>query len=156
VRVGITLALALAVALVAAVPASAQDRDCSDFDNQADAQQFFENSGPGDPHGLDGDGDGIACQTLPCPCSGDSDGDGTEDESEGTPRRNFQTIRAQVIRVIDGDTIVVRPLERTKRPRYRVRLIGIDSPEFRPKECGSGLAAENARRLASARPAGAA
>jgi Staphylococcal nuclease homologue len=39
-------------------------------------------------------------------------------------------------------------LEPTRWPRYTVRLIGIDSPEFRPKECGSSLATENARRLA--------
>jgi micrococcal nuclease len=50
--------------------------------------------------------------------------------------------------VIDGDTIAVRPLEKTKRSRYRVRLLGIDSPEFRPKECGAQLATDNARRLA--------
>lgn len=50
--------------------------------------------------------------------------------------------------MIDGDTIVIRPLEATKRPRYTVRLIGIDSPELRPKECGANLATENARRLA--------
>lgn len=64
------------------------------------------------------------------------------------PRRNFQTIRSKVIRVIDGDTIVTRPLEGTKRSQYTVRLIGIDSPEFRPKECGAQLATDNARRLA--------
>jgi endonuclease YncB( thermonuclease family) len=53
-----------------------------------------------------------------------------------------------IVRVIDGDTIVVRPLEATRRPRYTVRLLGIDSPEKSPKECGSNLATENARRLA--------
>jgi endonuclease YncB( thermonuclease family) len=53
-----------------------------------------------------------------------------------------------IVRVIDGDTIVVRPLEATRRPRYTVRLLGIDSPEKSPKECGSNLATENAPRLA--------
>jgi micrococcal nuclease len=50
--------------------------------------------------------------------------------------------------VIDGDTLVVRPLEETARPRYTVRLLGIDSPEKRPEECGANLATDNLRRLA--------
>jgi hypothetical protein len=41
------------------------DRDCSDFSTQAQAQAFFQQQGPGDPHNLDGDGDGIACEELP-------------------------------------------------------------------------------------------
>lgn len=43
------------------------DRDCGDFDTQAEAQAFFEAAGgPGsDPHRLDGDRDGIACASLP-------------------------------------------------------------------------------------------
>jgi endonuclease YncB( thermonuclease family) len=43
---------------------SAGDRDCSDFDTQRNAQQFFEGNQPGDPHGLDGGGDGEACESL--------------------------------------------------------------------------------------------
>jgi len=43
----------------------ANDRDCSDFDTQPEAQQFFERHQPGDPHNLDGDGDGQACESLP-------------------------------------------------------------------------------------------
>ena len=46
-------------------PTSAVDRDCGDFSNWEEAQAFFENAGPGDPHRLDGDGDGIACESLP-------------------------------------------------------------------------------------------
>lgn len=46
------------------------DRDCTDFATQEEAQSFFESSGPGDPHRLDGDGDGIACETLPRSGSG--------------------------------------------------------------------------------------
>jgi endonuclease YncB( thermonuclease family) len=43
------------------------DRDCSDFDTQAEAQAFFEaQGGPArDPHRLDSDGDGRACESLP-------------------------------------------------------------------------------------------
>jgi micrococcal nuclease len=42
--------------------------------------------------------------------------------------------------VIDGDTIRICPLEPTRRSRYTVRLIGIDTPETKkpgtPIECG--------------------
>lgn len=41
------------------------DMDCDDFDTQPEAQRFFENNQPGDPHNLDGNGDGVACETLP-------------------------------------------------------------------------------------------
>lgn len=45
----------------------AEDRDCSDFSTQKEAQAFFEaNGGPArDPHKLDQDKDGVACETLP-------------------------------------------------------------------------------------------
>lgn len=47
-------------------PAIAQrDMDCSDFRSQREAQAFYDDSGPGDPHGLDRDNDGEACETLP-------------------------------------------------------------------------------------------
>jgi endonuclease YncB( thermonuclease family) len=44
-----------------------QDKDCSDFATQAEAQAFFEaHGGPArDPHRLDSDGDGRACESLP-------------------------------------------------------------------------------------------
>jgi len=42
-----------------------RDRDCGDFDTQAEAQAFFERHQPGDPHRLDGNGDGEACESLP-------------------------------------------------------------------------------------------
>jgi hypothetical protein len=59
-----------ALMLVAPAPAAAQDRDCGDFDSQAEAQDFYENAGPGDPHGRDADDDGRACDSNPCPCRG--------------------------------------------------------------------------------------
>ena len=40
------------------------DRDCGDFSTWLEAQNFYERSGPGDPHYLDRDGDGIACEVL--------------------------------------------------------------------------------------------
>ena len=49
----------------ASAPSVAQaDRDCGDFNSWREAQDFYEQSGPGDPHGLDRDNDGIACETL--------------------------------------------------------------------------------------------
>jgi len=44
-----------------------EDKDCSDFATQEEAQAFFTSQGgPGsDPHRLDGDNDGIACESLP-------------------------------------------------------------------------------------------
>ena len=67
-------------------------------------------------------------------------------ESQGDPARP-----ARVLRVVDGDTIVVRLDGR----RERVRYIGIDTPESvapdRPIECyGHAAAAEN-RRLVGGR-----
>ncbi len=38
------------------------DLDCVNFGSQSAAQAFYEASGPGDPHRLDGDHDGIACE----------------------------------------------------------------------------------------------
>lgn len=47
------------------MPTLAQrDMDCSDFRSWREAQDFFNRSGPGDPHGLDRDRDGIACESL--------------------------------------------------------------------------------------------
>lgn len=58
-------------------PPPGQDKDCSDFDNQAAAQKFFLDHDPDhDPYGLDSDYDGIACESLPCPCSTGGGGGG--------------------------------------------------------------------------------
>ena len=45
--------------------AQSGDRNCSDFATQAEAQRFYEQNGPGDPHRLDRDDDGVACESLP-------------------------------------------------------------------------------------------
>lgn len=47
------------------VDTSGPDRDCKDFQTQAEAQRFFEAAGPGDPHRLDRDRDGRVCERLP-------------------------------------------------------------------------------------------
>lgn len=60
-------ALAALVALVVAVPpASAGDKDCSDFSTWREAQRFYKRHGgpQRDPHRLDADRDGIACESL--------------------------------------------------------------------------------------------
>ena len=44
---------------------SIEDRDCSHFETQPQAQRFFEEHQPGDTHGLDGNNDGEACESLP-------------------------------------------------------------------------------------------
>lgn len=41
------------------------DRDCGDFDNWADANEFYDAAKPGDPHRLDQDKDGVPCESLP-------------------------------------------------------------------------------------------
>lgn len=48
-------------------PIDGDDRDCSDFPDQAHAQRFYESAGgpSRDPHRLDRDGDGLACEGLP-------------------------------------------------------------------------------------------
>ena len=67
-----------------------------------------------------------------------------------------QTIRSQIIDVVDGDTIKVRPLEPARRSSYTVRLIGIDTPETRkpgtPVECGGKEATASAFDLGFSRP----
>lgn len=40
------------------------DQDCADFATWREAQEFFIQAGPGDPHRLDADNDGISCEAL--------------------------------------------------------------------------------------------
>jgi len=56
----------IAVLAFSAAPASAGDKDCSDFDTWQEAQKFYKRHGgpQRDPHRLDGDDDGIACEAL--------------------------------------------------------------------------------------------
>ena len=122
--------------------AHAADRDCSDFSSQRDAQNYFRSKGgPGsDPDRLDADGDGRACDSLPCPCGGTGGGP----RPKPKPRR--PDFPARIARVTDGDTIVVRS---SSGRRFRVRLIGIDTPEvFGGLECGGRQASASMKRLA--------
>ncbi len=84
-RLGTSLALALLGALclaaLAAPKAAALDYNCSDFANQAEAEEYLL---PGDPYNLDADNDGIACEDLPCPCSSTPGGGGGGEGGPGT------------------------------------------------------------------------
>jgi hypothetical protein len=84
----VTAVAALVGGLVLTLTAAAQpeDRDCSDFTTQAEAQVAFEAAGEGDPLGLDADGDGRACE----PREDVGVGEGGEDPDGGvTPATEF-------------------------------------------------------------------
>jgi micrococcal nuclease len=150
------LLAALVCGLIAALstPASAADRDCADFPNQAAAQAWLQ-AYAGDPDGLDGNSDGVACEARPCPCAGA----GTSPPPPVTPTApppppppptaKVLNVQARVTSVIDGDTLKVRFADGTKAT---VRLIGIDTPETKkpgtPVQCGGRDATARMKRLA--------
>ena len=113
--------------------------DCSDFATQADAQNFFLNHDPAnDPHRLDSDGDGIACESNPCPCS-------TQVAPTTQTPGIVQRTRARVIRVVDGDTLLVGMPSGARR---YVRILGIDTPEvFGTTECGGPQASQSMKQM---------
>lgn len=143
-----SLLFALALSLGLASPPAAEaaaDRDCGDFDNQRQAQRYYESRGgpQRDPDRLDADGDGRACESRPCPC-GTGGGDTSPRPKPKAPRR--PDFPGRIVRVTDGDTVVVR--NRSGR-RFKVRLIGIDTPEvFGGLECGGRQASRSMKRLA--------
>jgi len=154
------LVRALALAFVAlglgfAAPAAASavvDRDCGDFASQAAAQNFFLDAGAGDPHRLDADGDGVACESNPCPCIGRASTAPQQFANTGNTQPQDQTQTqgsavhretGNVVRVVDGDTLVVRLGDRAQAS---VRMLGIDTPER--GRCGAADATANLRRLA--------
>lgn len=133
------------VAPAAAQTAQAADRDCSDFSSQRAAQNYFlDRGGPrSDPDRLDADGDGSACESLPCPCGAGGDDPSPRPKPSPPKRPDFA---ARIVRVTDGDTVVVRS---GSGRRFRVRLIGIDTPEvFGGVECGGRQASRSMKRLA--------
>ena len=146
-RVALGGALAIAVILVfasagAGQASAAADVNCSDFSSQAAAQQYFDDHGPGDPAGLDGDGDGVACESNPCPCSQAGGGGGGQGGSGGNGGSSSaeSSGSAKVISVTDGDTVKVQQ----KGTEEDVRLIGIDTPEvYFGEECGGEAASES-------------
>ena len=131
----VLVGFAVPVVVAQAGPVAGAAATCSDYSNQADAQRA------GDTR--DADGDGVYCEALPCPCLRPGDGGSPE-----TPRKRAQTILARVTSVTDGDTINVRAY-RPRRRSYRVRLIGIDTPETQTRvECGGADASRSMRALA--------
>jgi micrococcal nuclease len=62
-----------------------------------------------------------------------------------------QRIQARITSVTDGDTIRVRAYGASRKSR-RVRLIGIDTPETSPKECGAEEATDAMLRLTFTAP----
>jgi hypothetical protein len=147
---GLVAALALAGVAAAPPPAEAAvDRDCATSTTSGRRRTTSSTRGGPrrDPDRLDADGNGVACESLPCPCSR-----ARPRPRPQPPRRRARTIRARVTSVVDGDTIRVRPLERPRRRRYTVRLIGIDTPEvFGGLECGGRRASARLKRLATVR-----
>lgn len=134
----------------------ASSATCSDYSNQADAQRNQDTR--------DADGDGIYCEALTCPCLKPGSGGGgggrspaprPAPTSKAKPKKRAQVISARITSVADGDSIKVRAFG-AKRRFYRVRLIGIDTPETkdpgRPVECGGRRADSNMRALSFTAP----
>ena len=147
------LAASVLLAALGLQPASASspgarasgDRDCSDFSSQRAAQHYFlDRGGPGsDPDRLDGDGDGRACDSLPCPCGAGGRSPSPRPKPSPPRRPDFP---GRIVRVTDGDTVVVRS---GSGRRFKIRLIGIDTPEvFGGLECGARAASASMKRLA--------
>jgi hypothetical protein len=97
----------------------------------------------------------ITHDSLPCPCSrGLRPTTGFAAQATSAQPRPDDP-RARHLSVIDDDTIRVRPLETTRRRRYTVRLIGIDTLEvYGGVECGGRTA--SATQAAGHRQKGAA
>lgn len=131
--------LALLGAAGIASPAAAADKDCSDFDTQKQAQDFYLANDPrNDPHRLDGsDNDGIVCESLPCPCS-----TSTTPTSGGSTSTVLRQA-GRLVKVVDGDTVDVRLANGVT---HRVRMIGINTPER--GRCGYLAATNRLKRMA--------
>jgi micrococcal nuclease len=84
----------------------------------------------------------LAACTGPSPSS-----DGKADAAAEAPAAPTDAFRAQVVRVVDGDTLIARRAGR----ELRVRLIGVDAPESvrpdAPVECFGKQAGQALARL---------
>ena len=107
-------AVVIAVAAGAMLPftgvAFAQDKDCSDFSSQAEAQAEFD-SDPSDPHGLDADNDDIACESLGGPAAAPAADDddaapaaNDDDDDEAEPGQ-VRTLPQGGVETGDGSTL---------------------------------------------------
>ncbi|MDP8908657.1 MAG: thermonuclease family protein [Chloroflexota bacterium] len=140
-----TLGAALAGLPASNAAAHSVDLDCSDFGFQAAAQDH-KDVHAGDPDQLDDDDDGRACEDeLPCPCD---DATVAPHALAPTPVRPLPATvparlptRAEVVRVIDGDTLTVRP---AVGETLTVRLVGVTAARRR---CGGPNAVARMKAL---------
>ena len=88
----------------------------------------------------DGDGDGVPDSADACPAVAGTEPNGCTKSEPPPPSEPEPT---KVVRVIDGDTLVVR----TAAGEVTVRLIGVDAPE--KGKCGAKQATKALRALAS-------
>jgi hypothetical protein len=106
-RAAVVVVFAAGATLPFAGVANAQDRDCSDFSNQAEAQAAL-NDDPSDPWRLDDDNDGIACEALggPSAAPAPADDDDDDEPAESAPRQVRQ-LPVGGVDTGDGSTIGV-------------------------------------------------
>ena len=127
----------LAMAGAVAAPVAAQDAGeptCAAFDAYEWAQSVYEED-PEAQEALDPDGDGIARPELPR--GGAAPALWTDEIPEDAEA-------AELVRVVDGDTIAVETREGRGKT---VRLIGLDTPK--PRTRGGGFSASGPRRPCS-------
>jgi hypothetical protein len=101
-------AVVIAVAAGAMLPftgvAFAQDKDCSDFSSQAEAQAEFD-SDSSDPHGLDADNDDIACESLGGPAAAPAADDDDDDDDDEAEPSQVRTLPQGGVETGDGSTL---------------------------------------------------
>jgi micrococcal nuclease len=123
-RIGALLIVVLLGAVLAAPGRAAQATTCAGYDSQIWAQSVFETD-PARYAALDPDGDGVACADLPPGAA----------PALWTTQTPVGSEPAELVRVIDGDTIVAM----VGGQEEHVRLILIDAPETHnpdnPPEC---------------------
>lgn len=131
-RIILALLVVLAAVLqfgIAATSANTQRASCNNFDTQAEAQAAFDSpDADAMALALDLDRDGIACPDLAL---------GKERSVPAVDALPDDLTRAEVVEIVDGDTLKVRIEEGDDEGQVQtVRLIGIDTPETRdPDEC---------------------
>jgi len=140
---GLAVTLLLALAPSASAQTVDAQRSCDQYLTQETAQWFFWSVGgpESDPYNFDPDRNGVACEHLPCPCRYV---DGLTPPAPALPIAPATTngskraaavtsVRAKVVRVVDGKTLRVRGSFETGD----VRLLGIATPHASKRHCGA-------------------
>jgi endonuclease YncB( thermonuclease family) len=121
------------------IPPPPPDLDCGDIPGQ----QF--KVLPPDPHRLDPDGDGTGCESEGSLVTSNNAPEPTAMSAQPKPERGGET--AQVIEVVDGDTVKVL----LNSQEQTLRMIGMDTPETKhpskPVECFGQEASAKAQEL---------